>query len=111
MTNEWKVGVNFEYGKDGIRYWFNYYDGAEQRTLPLTKLEVNKAIKNAAVSKIEERCEFCKYFHNLEHNFKKGVGFEESHCCDVLLHIEDGTGLVQETEPTGMCEMFVRAEI
>ena len=57
-----------------------------------------------------ERCEKCAYFHRLKHNFKKGIGFEESNCCDVLLHLSDSTDdtkpWVQEVSRFGMCEMF-----
>lgn len=61
---------------------------------------------------MEERCELCKHFHRLKYDFQCGVGFKESYCCDVLLHIDDDDeGWVQETDPNGMCEMFVRAEI
>lgn len=59
---------------------------------------------------LEERCEKCAHFHRLKHNFKKGIGFEESTCCDVLLHLPDSTDdtkpWVQEVTRLGMCEMF-----
>lgn len=54
----------------------------------------------------EERCEICKWYHKLKHNFERGEGFTESHCCDVLLHISEEDGWVQEVNPNGMCEMF-----
>ena len=54
--------------------------------------------------KDKERCELCKHYNRLKHNFKKGIGFEESHACTVWVE-ED---YVQEVEPTSMCEMFER---
>ena len=58
----------------------------------------------------EERCEKCMHFHGLKHNFKPGIGIEESHCCDVLLHVPDSKGdtkpWVQEVSQYDMCEMF-----
>lgn len=54
-----------------------------------------------------ECCSECKYFHKLKHNFKQGEGFEESYCCNVLVH---GDGWIQEVTPTSMCEMFTRKE-
>lgn len=60
-----------------------------------------------------ERCENCEYFHRLKHNFKRGVGFEESHCCDVIMHlprskskIDDCEPWIQEVPADGRCEMF-----
>lgn len=62
----------------------------------------------------EEKCEKCAYFHRLKHNFEKGTGFEESTCCDVLLHLPDSTGdtkpWVQEVSRLGMCEMFTEVK-
>ena len=62
----------------------------------------------------EERCEKCAYFHRLKHNFETGTGFEESNCCDVLLHIPDSKGdtkpWVQEVSRLGMCEMFTEVK-
>lgn len=59
----------------------------------------------------EERCENCAYYHRLKHNFKKGIGFEESHCCDVLFHMPDSNDgsakpWIQEVYPFNRCEMF-----
>lgn len=65
---------------------------------------------------MDERCENCKYFHRLKHNFEVGVGFAESYACDVWLHVADKNGeisesaWIQETEPTAMCEMFDRTD-
>ena len=55
----------------------------------------------------KECCEKCRYYHGLKHNFKKGKGYEESHCCNVLMYLDDSEdGWIQETEPQSMCEMF-----
>ena len=37
----------------------------------------------------EECCEKCLYYQRLKHNYQKGTGFQESHACDVLMHIPD----------------------
>ena len=62
----------------------------------------------------EEMCEKCAYFHRLKHNFKIGIGFEESNCCDVLLHLPDSTDdikpSVQEVSRLDMCEMFTEVK-
>ena len=56
---------------------------------------------------MKECCENCEFYHRLKHNFDCDVGFHESHCCDVLMHIDDGgEGRIQEVEPYNMCEMF-----
>ena len=58
-----------------------------------------------------ERCEICKHYHRLKHNFIRGTGFAESHCCDVLLHYEpDDEGWVQEVSPNDMCELFTEGK-
>lgn len=63
---------------------------------------------------LEERCERCEHFHGLKHNFKAGIGFEESNCCDVLLHLPDSTddikAWVQEVSRLDICEMFTEAK-
>lgn len=53
-------------------------------------------------------CAKCRYFHRLKHNFKVDEGFEESYCCDVLLHLpeDESEGWVDEVEPQDICEMF-----
>lgn len=55
-----------------------------------------------------ECCAKCKYYHRLKNNFKVGEGFEESHCCDVLLHLpkDESEGWVQEVTPQDRCEMY-----
>ena len=54
-----------------------------------------------------ECCAKCRYYHRLKHNFKVGVGFEESYCCDVLMHLPDThEPWIQEVTPNGMCEMY-----
>ena len=53
---------------------------------------------------MEERCELCKFYRRLKHNFERGKGFEESHCC-VIFEQENE---VLEVAPTSMCEMFTR---
>jgi hypothetical protein len=63
---------------------------------------------------LEERCENCEHFHRLKHNFEAGTGFEESNCCDILLHLPDSTDdikpWVQEVSRLGMCEMFTEVK-
>lgn len=54
-------------------------------------------------------CVNCKYYHRMKHNFEVNKGFEESHCCDVLMKGEPG-GWIQEVAPNDMCEMFTRKE-
>lgn len=54
-----------------------------------------------------EQCSNCVYFHRLKKDFVVGVGFKESFCCDVLLHIDDGEeGWIQEVPVHGMCELY-----
>ena len=64
-----------------------------------------------------ECCANCAYFHRLKHKFVKCKGFEESYCCDVIMHLPKSDNLVdvcepwiQEVEPDGMCEMFEERE-
>lgn len=54
----------------------------------------------------EESCQNCKWMHKLEHNFQTGVGFQKSYACIALLHCEGGDCWIQETAPTGMCELW-----
>ena len=49
-----------------------------------------------------ERCELCRNYKRLKHNFEKSKGFEESHVC--TLFADDG--VYQEVTPNGLCEMF-----
>ena len=62
----------------------------------------------------DERCEKCAYFHRLKHNFETGTGFEESNCCDVLLHLPDSTDdikpSVQEVSRLDRCELFTETK-
>ena len=53
-----------------------------------------------------ERCENCKSFTRLSHNFVVGVGFQDSFCC--TLFAEDEDGFVVEVEKNDMCECFKR---
>ena len=64
------------------------------------------------VVNMEERCELCKHFKRLKHNFKRGKGFENSYCCDVLFNLpeDDTEAWVQEVPPRGMCELFTRRD-
>lgn len=54
-----------------------------------------------------ERCENCAYYALLEHNFKKGTGFEKSHCC-VHFVCTERKGYVIEVSPDALCEVFAR---
>lgn len=63
--------------------------------------------KNLECFDREERCEICKYYHPLKHNFQIGKGYEESYCCDVLFR-QYGDGWILEVDPNGMCEMYAR---
>ena len=54
-----------------------------------------------------ERCENCAYYALLEHNFKKGTGFEKSHCC-VHFVCTERKGYVIEVSPDDLCEAFAR---
>ena len=66
--------------------------------------------EEAGGGEMTERCENCKWYHRLKHNFQTGEGFEESHACDLLLHMDKNSeGWIQEVEPGGMCEMFTEA--
>jgi hypothetical protein len=62
----------------------------------------------------DERCEKCAHFHRLKHNFEAGTGFEESNCCDVLLHLPDSTDdtkpSVQEVSRLDRCELFTETK-
>ena len=53
---------------------------------------------------MNERCEICKYYRSLKHNFKQGEGFEQSHVC--VLYAEDQATFLVEVNPGDMCEMF-----
>ena len=53
-----------------------------------------------------ERCQNCKYFRDLKHNFKTGQGFEKSHACVVWEYCDDSVGWIQQVDPDDMCEMF-----
>ena len=61
---------------------------------------------------MNERCENCKFFHKLKHNFQVGKGFEESFACNVMISIPDEngktetTGWIQEVSPSDFCELF-----
>lgn len=69
---------------------------------------------------IKKRCENCKSYRRLKHNYKVGTGYEDSYCCLALLKLNDGVlqypdedgtvAWVQEVEPDSMCEMFVPRE-
>ena len=56
----------------------------------------------------EEKCENCKYFHRLMHNFKLGSGFERSFACDELFHREGiKEPFLQEVkDPERKCKMY-----
>lgn len=54
-----------------------------------------------------ECCSNCVYYRRLKHNFKRGVGFEESHCCVMWIKTDDDSiSWVQEVDAEGMCEMY-----
>ena len=53
---------------------------------------------------MQERCENCKHWRELKHNFKVGIGYEHSHCCVLWVNEEDA--FILETEEYGMCECF-----
>ena len=55
----------------------------------------------------DECCGKCRYFAQLQHNFKKGKGFETSNCC-VMFPLVYHEGYVIETTENDMCEMFYR---
>jgi len=54
------------------------------------------------------KCENCKFFKKLKHNFKVGVGYESSYCCDVLIKMaeDNEVGWIQEVEKDSYCELF-----
>jgi hypothetical protein len=56
----------------------------------------------------EPRCVDCRFFHKLKHNFEVGKGYEESHCCTIMLEHETPQDItwVQEVEENSRCEMF-----
>jgi hypothetical protein len=56
----------------------------------------------------EPRCADCRFFHKLKHNFEVGKGYEESHCCTIMLEHETPQDItwVQEVEEDSRCEMF-----
>ena len=56
-----------------------------------------------------ERCENCAYYALLEHNFKKGTGFEKSHCC-VRFVCTERKGYVIEVSPDALCDAFARRD-
>lgn len=77
-------------------------------------MTIKKIMADTENKELEERCEKCVHFHRLKHNFKNGTGFEESTCCDVLLHLPDSTdhtkAWVQEVSQLNSCEMFTEAK-
>jgi len=58
------------------------------------------------------KCEDCKYFHRLKHNFKQFKGFEESSCCIALTRegedIDDYDVFVIEASKNDKCELFCK---
>lgn len=56
-----------------------------------------------------ERCTECKHFFRLKHNFVVGEGFEESHCC--LLLVPDEGAFVLEVREDDFCECFQRKKV
>lgn len=55
----------------------------------------------------DECCNNCRYFALLEHNFKRGNGFEKSNCCLMFPFVFKEMAVV-EVLPDDRCEMFVR---
>ena len=63
-------------------------------------------------------CENCRFFHRLKHNFERGKGFTEAHCCDVIMHLPNEKSFIegtvepwiQEVKADDMCEMFTEKE-
>lgn len=59
-----------------------------------------------------EKCENCEHCYRLKHNFKVGVGYEDSYCCVVLFRIIeepdkiDIPPFVVEVTLDSKCEMF-----
>ncbi len=54
-----------------------------------------------------ERCETCKYYRRLKHNFKHGKGFDESYAC--VIYVNDRDAFVLEVNADDMCEMYSKA--
>jgi len=81
-----------------------YYGGIQEKIVVGCKL--NREPDRCGEDEDVERCELCRNYHRLKHNFTRGEGFEESHCCDLWGNDEDGW--IQEVTPNGMCEMFQR---
>ena len=64
---------------------------------------------------MEPRCEDCKFYRELEHNFVQGKGFEKSHCCVLFeYYLKDiepiDKGLIVEVSPGDCCEVFSAKE-
>ena len=59
---------------------------------------------------MKEKCENCRYFHPLQHNFKVNIGYESSYACDIWLHDGSRKGWIQEVRKDDMCEMFTERE-
>ena len=60
------------------------------------------------------KCENCKYFHELKHNFRRSEGFRTSSCCIALTRCEGDVdsydSFVVEVDKDDMCEMFTERE-
>lgn len=54
-----------------------------------------------------ERCETCKYYRRLKHNFKHGKGFDESYAC--VIYVNDRDAFVLEVNADDVCEMYSEA--
>lgn len=58
------------------------------------------------------KCSECLFFHPLKHNYTQKEGFEESYCCDALLHAKDRKSSekpwIQQVSLDGWCEMFAK---
>ena len=57
---------------------------------------------------MQARCELCKYYRQLKHNFRRGIGWELSHVC--VLYVDDADSFLLEVSPNEMCEVFTERE-
>ena len=60
---------------------------------------------------MEPRCQDCKFFRKLKHNFVQYKGHEESYCCVAFEYcLEDGESkydsFILEVGLEGCCELF-----
>ena len=68
-------------------------------------------LQNGGINQyMESKCENCRYFHMLKHNFEVGKGYEISSCCIALTRVCENPSMyeafVVEVDKDSECELF-----